>query len=113
LIVTGGKRFRMQKRLNNKEEKEDVHADAWTELKKHAMLVKEIVENKHKRKLERQEKQIKEYELRIQAADEQGDTYASLYNKAKAQSALLLKKVEELETALHSITSGESVDMSA
>lgn len=106
----------MQKRIinNNKEEKEEAHAsDAWTELKKHALLVKEIVENKHKRKLERQEKQIKEYELRIQAADEQGDTYASLYNKAKAQNALLLKKVEELETALHSITSGESIDMSA
>jgi hypothetical protein len=95
------------------EQSEAAPKDAWSELGEQVKFAKEIVEGKHKKKLEKQDRLIKEYDQRIQIAEAQGEQYVHLYNKAKSQNAMLLKKIEELENNLHAVTSGDSVDHAA
>lgn len=101
--------MRLNKRLNKAKktvgESNITCTDPWEEISKQLTSTREIVDAKYKRKLEKQNRILQELEARFVTVEEQIQDYKSLWVQDRDHNVELLKKLEELESSIHAITS--------
>eukprot|EP00475_Leptophrys_vorax_P011681 TRINITY_DN18224_c0_g1_i2.p1 TRINITY_DN18224_c0_g1~~TRINITY_DN18224_c0_g1_i2.p1 ORF type:complete len:148 (-),score=48.08 TRINITY_DN18224_c0_g1_i2:3-422(-) len=81
--------------------------DPWQDLSIHLNTTRELVEAKHKRKMEKQFKTIAELEARLAQANAEITQFRELHNRDRTQNVELINKIAAMETSIHSITTND------
>jgi DNA-binding protein H-NS len=82
-------------------------SDPWQDLATHMGITRELVELKHKKKVDKQAKSIAELEARLAQTNAEIQQFKELLSKEKAHNVELVNKISEMETGVHSITTND------
>lgn len=103
----GGARRGHRKRVVQELDSSSGPVDPWNEVTHQVGLAREALEGRWKKKIERQEKLVKELEETLDKINKEITKFDEMHQKEVARNTKLVVLVEDIEAKLHSITSSK------